>query len=258
MNALQRPAKHAVVVVHGVGSIRAGEMLRQFVGDLAGPIDDAIFGGDTFKHAALNDHDHISDAYEVFWADLKPQIHGPLSLVGFFFKLILALAQIGAEGWRRADTGANAPSHAGRLLKNLLFGFVLAAPALFFTFLHIFALSGWLRAAGLLLAAGPVLAVAWSLRGYDKSVWISVILTPTFAILAILTSAFGLLDTSDDPQSAVFAAWVIGTIQTGALILVTIATFETAVRSIAQWISTRNLNSQRSSFGRRPWVFPSR
>ena len=59
--------------------------------------------------------------YEVFWADLKPDIRG-LGLVAFLFKLILALSQLGAEGWRDADTGANVPSYAGRLLKDLLFG----------------------------------------------------------------------------------------------------------------------------------------
>lgn len=238
MDALQPSAKYAVVVVHGVGATRAGEMLRQFVGDLGGPIGDIAFGGDTFKHATLNDHDYISDAYELYWADLKPQIRGPLSLAGFFFKMILALAQIGAEGRRGADTGANRPSHTGRLLKNLLFGIVLAAPALFFTFLHIFALSGWLRAVGLLLAVGPVLAVAWSLRSLDKSVWIGVILIPTFAIVAILASAFGMLGASGDPHSAVYAAWIIGLIQTGALILVTIATIETAARSTWNWINS--------------------
>jgi hypothetical protein len=110
MHTSQSSEKYAVVVVHGVGSTHAGDMLRQFVGDLGGPIDDVVFGEDRFKHAVLNDHEHISHAYEVFWADLKPQIHGPLSLVSFFFKLILALAQIGAEGWQGADTGANLPS----------------------------------------------------------------------------------------------------------------------------------------------------
>jgi hypothetical protein len=241
MDAFQRSNKHAVVVVHGVGSTQAGEMLRQFVGDLGGPIDDTMFGEETFKHAMLNDHDHISEAYEVFWADLKPQIHGPLSLVAFFFKVNLALSQIGAEGWRGADTGANSPSRAGRLLKNLLFGFVLAAPALFLTFLHIFAFSGWLRVAGLLLAVGPVLAVAWSLRGCDKAVWISVILAPAFAIGAILASALGALDALDasgEPETAILAAWIIGGIQTGAFILVTVATLETAWHSTAAWIRT--------------------
>jgi hypothetical protein len=242
MGALQPSGKHAVVVVHGVGSTQAGEMLRQFVGDLGGPIGDEVFDGQTYKHALLNHHDHISDAYEVFWADLKPQIHGPLSLIGFFYKLILALAEIGAEGWEGADTGANAPSRAGRLLKNLLFGFVLVAPALFFTFLHMFALSGWLRVAGLLLAVGPVFAVAWSLRGCDKSARISVILVPAFAIAAVLASTFGVLDASRDAKSALLAAWIIGSIQTGALILITIATLETAVHSIAKSVSTRKLH----------------
>src|SRR5215471_500478 len=91
--------KCAIVLAHGVGATQAGDMLRQFVGDLAGPMTPRQIGEVRCEHVTLADHDYISDVYEFFWADLKPQIRGPLGLIAFFFKLILALAQIGTEGW---------------------------------------------------------------------------------------------------------------------------------------------------------------
>ena len=232
--------KHAIVLVHGVGATRAGEMLRQFVGDLGGPIDNVMFDGDSFERVRLNDHEHISEAYEVFWADLKPDIRG-LGLVAFLFKLILALSQLGAEGWRDADTGANLPSYAGRLLKDLLFGFVLVVPALFFSFLHVFALSGWPRVGGVLLAVAPVFAVAWALRGCDKIVYVSLILAPIFSTVAIVANALGVLDPigSPDPLSAKLVAWIISGIYSGALILIVIAVLETAWHTIAAWFRTK-------------------
>ena len=45
-NELEPTRKHAIVVVHGVGTMRAGETLRRFVGDLGGPIDNVMFDGD--------------------------------------------------------------------------------------------------------------------------------------------------------------------------------------------------------------------
>lgn len=225
-------ADGALVVVHGVGAKRPGDMLKQFAGDAAGEVEETVAGGHRFAHAKLTGHPHFSDIYECFYADLKPGARGPFSRIDFPFRLLLVLSQLGGWGWKGDAPGVGGKSFFGIVSHILLFSGVVALPGLMFSLMHIYVLGVDLGQWAAIAACAPTMLLAFLLRRVDAFAFISFFLTPVLAAGVIfwahqIENAGGSFE-----MFPVIAARTLSIAQIVALSLILLGVLEVSVRSL--------------------------
>ncbi len=120
------PPPHAVpdrtlVAIHGVGSPTAGDLARDIVAGLALDHDFTVregtieAGGEEHPRLRLEGHPTVRDVIEVNWSDIEAPPRGPLSLMLYLFRLVIAMTQMGATGWRCAGEDLTGKSLSARV-----------------------------------------------------------------------------------------------------------------------------------------------
>lgn len=105
-----------IIAIHGVGSPEPGQLVTDVADALA--LDHAIerradpveAGGQSHARLRLTGHPHVRDVIEVNWTDIEEPPRGVLSLMLSLFRILIALVQMAASGWRGARQGVLAPS----------------------------------------------------------------------------------------------------------------------------------------------------
>jgi hypothetical protein len=217
------PKQTVLVVVHGVGAIEPSNMVRELCGELAGPVTIERIGGHDYPKLTPSDERQYKSAYELYWADLKPRGNGRLARLGRPLHVMLALSQIGAEGWGDGKLGINGYSHFGDMLHGFMWGFALSLSAIYFPLFHMTVLPPSTGFPAAVLSILPGVALALSLRTLDISAGFSVYLTLALGVASILAGYSGWVTPS---MSAEIAAGLLSSIYLAVIGLTSLALAE--------------------------------
>lgn len=233
--------KYGLILVHGVGSKSRGDLLRQFLGDRAGPLK--LEEADEYKFPVAKIQSkktgELIDVYELYWGDLRTRSDGILRIPFFALKVLLGFGQIGAVGWRDSDSPAGRKLFFGQILHHLLFGLLVSLPVLFFTWMHYFCLTGAQLLIGLAVAIMPIILLTLYLIRFDRIIRWNLFLIPTFAALAWISAARGWVDLK---ASAHITALSANGIQTGAVCLISLAIAQLVWREFQFWHKEHECN----------------
>jgi hypothetical protein len=230
--------KLVLVLVHGVGATEPGNMVRELCGELAGPDTKEEFS--SYKYIKLDPpgEARYEHAYELHWADLKPNGNGFWARLRRPLHVMLGLSQIGAEGWGDTKSGITAFSLAGRMLHAFLWGIALSLSAIYFPLFHMTVLPpGW-REAAAILSILPGFFLALSLYKFDKWACLSAFLTPALGLASMAFWAFGDVTVQG---SAMIAAVTLTAIYATVIGLTALALFELGCKA-AVWGSGQPLH----------------
>ncbi|MBD2745785.1 hypothetical protein IC232_03650 [Microvirga sp. BT688] len=218
-----------LVVVHGVGAVEPGTMVRELCGELAGPFERDLNVKDLPPKLIPTDGRRYQTAYELYWADLKPGGNTKRARWGRPVQVMLALSQIGAVGWDDGESGINGYSQAGNLLHRFMWGLALSLSAIYFPLLHMTVLPQPVSIGVALVSILPTWLLAFSLRNLDTSVCFSAYLTPMLGAVSIFAGYKGWVSTD---RSAEIAAWLLSLIYLAVIVLALSAAVGVTIRGV--------------------------
>jgi hypothetical protein len=215
--ASTRPS--ALVLVHGVGAVERGDMLRGVFGEWAGEIDDVTIGGEPY--ARLKAPAQAADElFEVYWADTKPGGESAAARLARPLHVLLALSQIGGQGWEAPGTGAHSPSIFGKLLHIFLWLPTLVAAAVYIPLLYLSTATDPLRYPLALASILPIAGLASILRKLDPWAAAATVAAPLAGLATIIAVSKGWLHPSDGPR---ITSTILTAVYTVVLVLSTAA-----------------------------------